>query len=92
VLHRVFDKEVLLREIFKQTESKVPEFKVNGYELPFFFDFEGKTPIHSAVQTKNLKALEILLTSLKGYSVDHHDRMISDVLPAIVRMEISILS
>lgn len=49
MLHRVLDKEALLLGIFKQAESKVPEFKVNGYELPFFFDFDGKTPIHSAV-------------------------------------------
>ena len=33
-----------------------------------------------------------MLSNLKDYSIDHHDRMICDVLPAIVRMEISVLS
>ena len=92
VLHRVLDKEVLLQAIFKQAESKVPEVKVNGYELPFFFDFDGKTPVHDAVRSGNVKALSILLSNLKDYSIDHHDRMICDVLPAIVRMEVSVLS
>lgn len=92
VLHRIVDKEGLIIKIFERADIKIPELKVNGFELPFFYDFKGKTPIHHAIDSSNSKAMSIMLENIGNYSVDHHDRMICDALPAIVEMELPNLS
>lgn len=93
-IHTVINKEHLLNEMCEFSESTFMYEKreIDGYEIPFFKNFYGETPLHRATDAQNMKALEILLNYLKHMSFDHHDRLIQDQLPYIIDSGLSMVS
>lgn len=58
------------------------------YHLPFLPDFYGKTPIHILDDTLNYKSINMLLSYLQLYPIDHHSRSIADLFPKFVDKEL----
>jgi len=59
--------------------------------LPFFYDFDKKTILHHSVENENFNAITLILSNIKSYSVDHHDRMIADIYPDLIATELEII-
>jgi hypothetical protein len=59
--------------------------------VPIFKNFSGDTPFHTVIKSNNNKCLQIILTSVMGCSVDHHDRLIYDIMNNIVESGIEVV-
>ena len=53
--------KVIQQEILREQEMAGDEKEVVGFEIPFMKNFNGETPLHLCLQSKNYKSANIIL-------------------------------
>lgn len=94
ILHKMLQSPQNLEELFCMSKRKINLdnniILENGFEFPFFKDLADNTILHYAVKYKNKQVLSLILNNLKDASIDHHDRLIMDLIPKIIKSNLSI--
>lgn len=74
-LHYAFQKPPIIKGIYDYSVSKEEPF-----EVPFIKNLKGESPLHLCLKKKEFKTADLLLQKLADAPLDHHGRVIIDVL------------
>jgi hypothetical protein len=47
-------------------------------------NFDGESVFHLNIKRKAYRSINVLLEYIKGYGIDHHSRVIVDILPKCI--------
>ena len=56
--------------------------------MPFIFNLNKKSPLHICNETQDSKTAEIFVKNLAKAPLDHHSRVVVDVLPLLFQYTI----
>ena len=52
--------------------------------VPIIKNINHETPLHICKRKEDFKSIDTILKYLKGYQIDHHSRVIKDLLPDLI--------
>lgn len=84
LLHKFENKGYLITELFEFVHPNSLDPTVKLSHIPFLQNFAGKSPMHALDDKSDYRTMDMLLTYLAGYKLDHHSRAISELLPGML--------
>ena len=75
-------------ELYKLLNFCHPDCKEIKFPIPFLRNAQGQTPLHLCIEQGATKAANTLLRHLSLYGIDHHSRVIADLMPQMIQLKL----
>ena len=88
VMHKLTSSPETIKKIFMIAHPNEEKVQEKIFEIPFLQNLDEKTALHICKEQQDIRSMDMILTYLAGYGLDHHSRAIVDIIPFMIQKQL----